>query len=222
MQKLVRGLHAFQANYFTKHRDLFRQLATAGQHPETLFVTCSDSRVVPNLIVDAAPGELFLVRNIGNVIPPYDPANSGATAAAIEYAVCVLDVQNVIVCGHTLCGAMDAILHPERTKDLPHVQRWLRHTQRIPEIIESRYSDITGNARWTVTAQENVLVQLEHLRQYPFVSKKLEEGKLQLNGWMFKIDTGEVFDYDPAVEEFAPLVEPSAESKQRALDGARR
>jgi carbonic anhydrase len=206
MEKLLRGTHKFQAEYFATHRELFRQLAVAGQQPETLFITCSDSRVVPTLITSAAPGELFIVRNVGNVIPPYDPDSSGATAAAIEYAVEVLNVENVIVCGHTTCGAVAAILDPGRADNLPHVKRWLRHTSHIRELIDTRYSQLTGEARSTATAEENVLAQLEHLRGYPFVAKRLAEGKLRINGWMFKIATGEVFDYDPASEEFVRLV----------------
>jgi carbonic anhydrase len=205
MQKLVRGIHQFRTNYFASHSELFQQLATAGQNPETLFITCSDSRVVPNLITSAPPGELFIVRNVGNVVPPYDPDSSGATAAAIEYAVCVLGVQNIIVCGHTTCGAMDAVLRPEIAMNLTALKRWLRHTSAIREIIGTRYPQLDGDARLTATAEENVLVQLDHLRTYPFIASRMDEGKLQMNGWMFKIATGEVFDYDPSNEAFEPL-----------------
>lgn len=215
MQKLVRGIHHFRANYFASHRALFDQLATAGQRPETLFITCSDSRVVPTLITNAAPGELFIVRNIGNVVPPYDPANAGATSAALEYAVCVLGVANVIVCGHTTCGAMNALLHPETLAELPHVSRWLRHTARLRDLIASRYVHLDGDARLTAAAEENVLVQLEHLRGYPFIARALDEKRLQMNGWVFKIATGQVFDFDPDREEFLPLVPASEPSLPR-------
>ena len=204
-RKLVRGIHHFRANYFASHRALFDQLATAGQRPETLFITCSDSRVVPNLMTTAAPGELFIVRNIGNVVPPYDPANAGATSAALEYAVCVLGVENIIVCGHTSCGAMHALLEPDTLKELPHVSRWLRHTARLRDLLASRYANLEGEARLTAAAEENVLVQLEHLRRYPFIARALDEGRLQMNGWVFKIATGQVFDFDPNREEFLPL-----------------
>lgn len=205
MQKLVRGVHKFQANYFAKHKELFHQLATSGQQPETLFITCSDSRVVPNLITSAAPGELFILRNIGNVVPPFDPANAGATMAALEYAVCVLKVANIIVCGHTQCGAMNALLDPDALRELPYVSRWLRHAARLRDLIATRYSHLEGDARQTAAAEENVLVQLEHLRGYPFIAKALEERRLQMNGWVFKIATGQVFDFDPEREEFLPL-----------------
>jgi carbonic anhydrase len=206
VEKLVRGVHQFRANYFADHKALFHQLATAGQQPETLFITCSDSRVVPNLITSAAPGELFIVRNVGNVVPPYDPANAGATTAALEYAVCVLKVANIIVCGHTQCGAMNALLNPDTLRELPYVSRWLRHTARLRDLIATRYTHLEGDARQTAAAEENVLVQLEHLRGYPFIAKALEERRLQMNGWVFKIATGQVFDFDPEREEFLPIV----------------
>ncbi len=206
MQKLVRGVHKFQSNYFARHKQLFHQLATVGQQPETLFITCSDSRVVPHLITSAAPGELFILRNIGNVVPPYDPANAGATTAALEYAVCVLKVANIIVCGHTQCGAMNALLNPDTLRELPYVSRWLRHTARLRDLIATRYTHLQGDERLTAAAEENVLVQLEHLRGYPFIAKALDEQRLQMNGWVFKIATGQVFDFDPEHEEFLPIV----------------
>jgi carbonic anhydrase len=211
VQKLVRGVHQFRANYFASHKALFQQLATVGQQPETLFITCSDSRVVPELITSSAPGELFIVRNVGNVVPPYDPANAGATTAALEYAVCVLKVANIILCGHTQCGAMNALLNPDTARELPYVSRWLRHTARLRDLIATRYTHLEGDARVTAAAEENVLVQLEHLRGYPFIAKALEEQRLQMNGWVFKIATGQVFDFDPEREEFVPMVpEPTA------------
>jgi carbonic anhydrase len=207
VQKLVRGVHKFQANYFAKHKELFRQLATAGQQPETLFITCSDSRVVPHLITSAAPGELFILRNVGNVVPPYDPANAGATTAALEYAVCVLNVAHIIVCGHTQCGAINALLDPDKLRELPYVSRWLRHSARLRDLIATRYTHLEGDDRLTAAAEENVLVQLEHLRGYPFIARALEEQRLQMNGWVFKIATGQVFDFDPEREEFLRLGE---------------
>jgi carbonic anhydrase len=205
MQKLVRGIHSFQGGYFASHRQLFEQLATAGQRPETLFVTCSDSRVVPNLITNAPPGELFVVRNAGNIVPR--PELPGGTAASIEYAVEVLEVENVIVCGHTQCGAMDAILHPESAERLPFVKRWLAQAEGVKRVIDERYQGLSPEARLTAAVQENVLTQLENLREFPFVARRLEAGKLHLSGWVFKLSTGEVFDYDPERGEFL-LLEP--------------
>ncbi len=205
MQKLEAGIHHFQANYFASNRELFEQLAEAGQRPETLFITCCDSRIVPNLITTAAPGELFIVRNVGNIVPSVNRGVLGGVSAAIEYAVEVLEVGNVIVCGHTNCGAIDAILHPERVGHLPFVSRWLAESSRIPKLIEERYGDLHAEARMTAAVQENVLVQLENLRSFEFVSRRLDSGVLKMSGWVFKIATGEVYDYDPVSEQFLQL-----------------
>ena len=205
MQKLAAGIHHFRANYFASNRELFEQLAETGQRPETLFITCCDSRVVPNLITTAPPGELFIVRNVGNVVPSVKRGVLGGVSAAIEYAVEVLEVGNVIVCGHTNCGAIDAILHPDRVAHLPYVSRWLAESSRIPKLIDERYGNLEGEARMTAAVQENVLLQLENLRSFEFLARRLDSGALKMNGWVFKIATGEVFDYDPVSEQFALL-----------------
>jgi carbonic anhydrase len=204
MHKLVKGIHSFQRGFFATHRQLFERLATEGQNPETLFITCSDSRVVPNLITGAPPGDLFIVRNVGNIVPSL--ALPGGTAAAIEYATEVLGVKDVIVCGHTQCGAIDAILNPERMNALPMVKRWLAEASKVKDVVESRYVDLTPEEKSIVAVEENVLAQLEHLREYPSVARRLEAGTLKLSGWVFKIATGQVYDFDPEAMEFVPLV----------------
>ncbi len=215
VQKLEAGIHHFQANYFASNRDLFQQLSDHGQRPETLFITCCDSRVVPNLITSAAPGELFIVRNVGNIVPSVARGVLGGVSAAIEYAVEVLQVDNIIVCGHTNCGAIDAILHPERVAHLPLLSRWLGESSRIPTLIEERYGDLDGEARMTAAVQENVLVQLENLRSFDFVARRMDAGTLKISGWVFKIATGDVFGYDPTSEQFLQL--GSAEMERPAL-----
>jgi carbonic anhydrase len=206
VQKLEAGIHHFQANYFARNKGLFEQLSKDGQRPETLFITCCDSRVDPNLITNTAPGELFIVRNVGNLVPAVERGILGGVSAAIEYAVEVLQVGNVIVCGHTNCGAIDAILHPERVEHLKYVSRWIgASSSRIPELIQGRYGDLQGEARMTAAVEENVLLQLENLRSFDFVARRLDEGTLKMSGWVFKIATGEVFDYDPTTEQFLQL-----------------
>ncbi len=205
MQKLEAGIHQFQAEYFASNRQLFEQLAENGQNPETLFITCSDSRVVPNLITNAGPGELFIVRNIGNIVPSFDRGVMGGVAAAIEFAVSVLEVGNIIVCGHTGCGAIKAIVDPEQVRRLPHVARWLAESERIPKLVEERYGHLEGDARMVAAVEENVLLQLENLRSFDFITKRLESGALKMNGWVFKIATGDVFDFDPRSGQFLKL-----------------
>jgi carbonic anhydrase len=205
VQKLEAGIHHFQANYFASHRGLFEQLAETGQRPETLFITCCDSRVVPHLITSAAPGDLFIVRNVGNIVPSVARGVLGGVSAAIEYAVEVLEVGHVIVCGHTNCGAIDAILHPERVAHLPFVTRWLGESSSIPGLIAERYGYLEGEERMTAAVQENVLVQLENLRSFQFVAHRLDAGTLKMSGWVFKIATGEVFDYHPVSGQFLRL-----------------
>ena len=203
MQKLAEGVHAFQVNYVARHRALLRELAERGQRPETLFVTCSDSCVVPNLITSTDPGDLFIVRNIGNIVP--EIALPGGTAAAIEFAVQVLQVTNIIICGHTHCGAMQAMLHPETMDRLPFVKRWLAQTARLRTIIHERYGHLDDVARAVAAVQENVLVQLENLRAFPFVAERMEQGKLQASGWVFKIETGQVFEFDPRLGQYVDI-----------------
>lgn len=214
MQKLAEGIHRFQANYFASNREFFANLEAEGQRPETLFITCSDSRVIPELITSSRPGDLFIVRNVGNIVPASYENVLGGVSAAIEYAVEVLRVANIIVCGHTGCGAIDAILHPERMKNLPFVSRWLAEASRLPKLIDELYGNLEPEARKVVAVEENVLVQLENLRTFESVSRKLEDGKLKINGWVFKIATGDVFDYDPVSGQFLQIL--SSENAQRA------
>jgi carbonic anhydrase len=205
MQKLVHGLHHFQSNIFSSQRELFQRLADR-QDPEALFITCSDSRVNPNLITQTDPGDLFILRNAGNIIPPHGAANGGE-GATIEYAVSVLGVQDIIICGHSHCGAMKAILHPESIRDLPSVGAWLSHAEATRRIMREKYADRSGAAALTTAIEENVLVQLENLRTHPAVAARLASGRLKLHGWVYKIETGEVFAYDPQRGQFVSITE---------------
>jgi carbonic anhydrase len=217
VQKLSAGIHQFRANYFASHRELFEQLSVNGQKPETLFITCCDSRVVPTLITNAAPGELFIIRNIGNIVPAPELGVLGGVSAAIEYAMEVLDCSNVIVCGHTQCGAIDAVLHPERIAHLPFVRRWIAASPGLPELIAERYRHLEGEALMTAAVEENVLAQLENLRHFPCVARRLDEGLLKMSGWVFKIATAEIFAYDPVSEQFLLLGDGEGdEGKERS------
>jgi carbonic anhydrase len=209
MEKLVTGIHRFQADIFRPNREFFEKLAT-GQKPETLFITCSDSRMVPDLITQANPGELFVQRNVGNIVPPYG-TGSGAEAACIEYAVRALKVKDIVICGHTGCGAMHALMHEEDTAALPQVREWLRHADSCKAVVEESYQNLSPEARWKVTVEENTLCQLENLRTHPAVAVGLTNGGLKLHAWVYKMATGEVFGYDPTSGQFQPLTDESGQ-----------
>ena len=205
MQKLIRGLHHFQTSIFQSQRPFFERLAL-GQHPEALFITCSDSRINPNLITQTRPGDLFIIRNAGNIVPPFG-ASRGGEGATIEYAVVALGVKDIIVCGHTRCGAMGALLEPGQLEDMPQMARWLSNADATRRIIKENYGHLDGASKLTATVEENVLVQIENLRTHPAVAAALGRNALKLHGWVYKIDTGEVFGYDAERHQFLPLAD---------------
>jgi carbonic anhydrase len=207
MQKLLQGIHDFQAHVFRPRREWFERLAH-GQHPEALFVTCSDSRVSPNLITQTEPGELFVLRNAGNIVPPYGATNGGE-GATVEFAVAGLRVRDVIVCAHSCCGAMSGLLYPETLGELPATAAWLGHAEATRRIVREKYGDRTGAALLATAIEENVLVQLENLRTHPVIAAGLAGGRLKLHGWVYKIETGQVFAYDPERGQFLPVAAPS-------------
>jgi carbonic anhydrase len=204
VEKLISGIHKFQADVFARNLGFFHKLVD-GQNPQALFITCSDSRVVPDLICQTDPGDLFVLRNAGNIVPPYMPGMPSGEAATIEYAVRGLGVKHIVVCGHTRCGAMQAVAEPQCTASMPRVRQWLDHAQTSSEIVCSCYSHLSGEPRMKVLIQENVLVQLEHLRTHPAVGTALAGGELKLHAWMYKMETGQVFAYDPEVGQFSPM-----------------
>ncbi|NLF73265.1 MAG: carbonic anhydrase [Candidatus Anammoximicrobium sp.] len=203
MQQLVQGVHHFQKIGFREREELFARLQH-GQEPEACLITCADSRIVPNLITNSEPGQLFIVRNVGNLVPCYGTSNNDELAA-VEYAVVELGVEDVIVCGHTGCGAMQALINsleasgPSRT---PLVMNWLRHADATLEIVREHYGHLQGKALVNAAAEENVLVQLEHLRTLPVIASRISSGRVRLHGWMYKIDTGEVFYYESETGQF--------------------
>ncbi|OYW20872.1 MAG: carbonate dehydratase [Planctomycetales bacterium 12-60-4] len=205
MQHLIDGIHHFQRESFLPLQKLFERLAE-GQHPDTLFITCSDSRIDPTLLTNAQPGELFILRNAGNIIPPHGAGNGGE-AATVEFAVSVLSVKDIIICGHSHCGAMRGLLHPESLASLPDVSSWLSHAEMTRRIISDNYSDLDGEALLTATIEENVLVQLENLRTLPAVGSRLVKGDIHLHGWVYIIETGKVFAYDVESGQFVKLAE---------------
>ncbi|VTR96251.1 carbonic anhydrase : Carbonic anhydrase OS=Planctomyces brasiliensis (strain ATCC 49424 / DSM 5305 / JCM 21570 / NBRC 103401 / IFAM 1448) GN=Plabr_1495 PE=3 SV=1: Pro_CA [Gemmata massiliana] len=222
MQKLIQGIHRFRTEDFRPLQGLFEQLAK-GQNPETLFITCSDSRIDPNLLTRSRPGDLFILRNAGNIVPSHGAA-SGGEAATIEFAVAGLGVRDIIICGHSHCGAMKGLLQPETVAALPAVTSWLSHAETTRRIVRDNYGHLEGERLVTATVEENVLVQLENLRTLPAVASRLVRGDLHLHGWVYKIETGEVFAYDTSSGQFVPLTQyqyqPSEAAARRRTSGA--
>ena len=201
MQKLVEGVHRFQKDVFGAQQRLFQQLVD-GQSPHALFITCSDSRIDPNLLTQTEPGELFILRNAGNIVPPYGPS-AGGEAATIEYAVSVLGIRDIVVCGHSHCGAMSGLLNPSQIEELPAVRGWLAHAEATSRIMKENYEHIRDpQARLTATVEENVLVQLENLRTHPSVAAAMARRELKVYGWVYKFEAGQVFAYDPGIGQF--------------------
>jgi carbonic anhydrase len=203
MQKLVQGIHQFQTRIFSSHKELFERLDRQDQAPETLFITCSDSRISPNLITQTQPGELFILRNVGNLVPPFE--SMGGMAAGIEFAVASLRVKDIIICGHSNCGAMKALLEPEELGELPATKAWLAYARATERIMWESYGHLTGHELLHATVEENVLVQLENLRRHPAVAKATANGMLHLHAWVYKIETGEVFAFDPARGQYTSV-----------------
>lgn len=205
MQKLIQGIHAFRNEDFRPLQGLFEELAK-GQNPETLFITCSDSRIDPNLLTRSKPGDLFILRNAGNIVPAHGAPQSGE-AATVEFAVAALGVKDVIVCGHTHCGAMKGLLDPGLISSLPAVSSWLSHAETARRIVKDNYGHLNGERLLTATVEENVLVQLENLKTLPAVASRLVRGDLHLHGWVYKIESGEVFAFDSASGQFVAVAE---------------
>ena len=204
MKKLIEGIQKFKSGYFSTHKDLFEQLSH-GQHPRILLITCSDSRIDPNLITQTDVGELFVVRNAGNIIPPYGAANGGE-GASIEYALAALEIEQIIVCGHSHCGAMKGLLKLNSLQEnMPLVYDWLKHAEATRRVVKDNYQNLEGEELIAITTAENVLTQLENLQTYPIIRSRLRQGNLSLHGWIYQIETGEVLAYDGVNHDFVPL-----------------
>ena len=205
MQKLIDGLHQFHSTIFSSQRELFERLA-GGQTPDALFITCSDSRINPNLITQTEPGDLFILRNAGNIIPPYG-ASQGGEAATVEFAVAGLGVRDIILCGHSHCGAMKGLLDETLVADTPAVRSWLGHAETTKRVMKENYVGLEGEQLVSACVQENVLAQLENLKTHPSVAARLARGRITLHGWVYKIETGQVFAYDPSQGQFVGMAD---------------
>jgi carbonic anhydrase len=207
MEKLIAGIHKFQEKEHGRYQKLFHRLSREGQKPHTLFITCSDSRVLAELITQSQPGDLFVVKNVGNIVPWNGAGATNSTAAAIEFAIQSLEVSDVVICGHSHCGAMSALLEGVPDHNLmPNLDNWIEIAAPVRNLIENNYSHLKdASSKIAAAAEENVLFGLENLHTYPCVTEKLAKGELHLHGWFFKIETAEIFVYDPAAQQFQPI-----------------
>jgi len=199
LEHIVSGVKRFREEVYPEQRELFEKLAYE-QTPRAMFITCADSRIIPELITQSSPGDLFVTRNVGNVVPPYGQMNGGVSSA-IEYAVMALNVQHIIVCGHSDCGAMKAVLDPSGLQRMPTVKAWLRHCEVARSLVEQNCSCAAGEALGVLT-EENVVAQLDHLRTHPSVAARLASGQLFIHGWVYNIGTSEIRAYDAEKGEF--------------------
>jgi carbonic anhydrase len=221
MKKLIQGLLDFQRHVLPSYRETFARLAL-GQSPDCLFISCSDSRVVPNLFASTNPGDLFVMRNVGNLMPPSDPVGRSigdeSEAAALEFAISHLHVKDIIVCGHSECGAMKAILAGGVVEGAPNLTAWLRHGKSALERLEMEPTIGAGLKRHDRLSQLNVLTQLENTLTYPVVRRAVEAGELRLHGWWFDIREARVYAYEESRRQFVAIDETEGERLLERLE----
>ena len=202
MDNILDRAGRFRGDIFEKESALYQTLAHHGQNPKALMISCADSRVVPELITQARPGDLFVCRNAGNIVPPFSQANGGVSSA-VEYAIVALKVRDIVVCGHSDCGAMKAFLKPEVLDDMPNVATWLRHAHAAESVVKAAYPDnMDDRDRVRALALENVIAQINHLRTHPSVAAAMARGELSLHGWFFEIDSGTIMALDGKTGSF--------------------
>jgi len=205
--KLIDGHKKFKNSTFENYKSEFQALAKDGQKPKVLFIGCSDSRVSPDLIVRSRPGDMFIVRNIGNFVPPYKLNHDfHGTTAVIEYAVSVLKVEDIIVCGHSHCGACEALYDDSiaTDKNLTNVSKWLELGQEAKQNATALCQDNKDKLLQT-TEKESIKLQLKRLMTYPVISQLVKDDKLQIHGWYYDIHSGHIYDYDKKHERFEEL-----------------
>ncbi len=203
MPHFVRGVMKFQQEVFPAKQQLFERLS-AGQNPEALFITCSDSRIETAMLTQTDPGELFVCRNAGNIVPPHTNQTGGMTAS-IEFAIGALQIPHIVVCGHTECGAMKGAMNRDSITDLPHVREWLGFAQGAVNIVERLGAGLDPETKMRMLLEQNVILQLQHLKTHPTVAVALAQKAISLHGWVYDIKTGAVSAYDEATDTWVPV-----------------
>lgn len=206
-ETLIKGNELFQKSYFKAHEKELVKLAKEGQSPKVLYIGCSDSRVIPDLMMQSNPGDLFVIRNVGNFVAPFSPDEDyHSTAAAIEYAVSVLKVKDIIICGHTHCGACESLYQTIEDPELIHTKHWLKLGEKAKSMAVSALgSDAEKERLLRLTEQFSVITQLEHLLTYPAVEKRVNSGDIHIHGWYYDIENGNIDYYDPEQNRFLPI-----------------
>lgn len=218
MKKLVSGVEQFRNGIVGELQESFAHLGK-GQSPQAVFITCSDSRINPNQLTQTAPGDLFIVRNAGNIVPPWGSPSIGEIAT-IEFAVGGLGIEDIIVCGHSHCGAMKGLLKGGVSASMPTLGKWLELAEPTRRIVLETYGERDPEEQLSIAIQENVLCQIANLRTHPVIASRLLAGKVRLHAWVYKITSGEVFSYDPREGQFLPLSDlPAHEAPRAALAG---
>lgn len=214
MKKLINGITDFRKNVLPGYRETFAHLAL-GQSPDALFIACSDSRVVPNLFASTNPGDLFVVRNVGNMIPPCSrngfSVGDESEAAAIEFAVLSLKVTSIIICGHSECGAMQNLVNDRHKIKFPNLRSWLQYGEDALQKLHNGYVVNSGLLPHNRLSQINVLEQIRHLMTYPIVQERVKDNKLHVYGWWFDIATADVYSYNEEKQQFVILDDAEAE-----------
>jgi carbonic anhydrase len=220
MNELIGRVFRFEKQVYPNQGDLYGKLATQGQSPKALMISCADSRIVPEQVLQADPGDLFVSRNAGNMVPAFSTTNGGVTAT-VEYAVMALGVRDIIVCGHSDCGAMKGLAGPaEKLESMPNVAAWLRHGAAARAVVDNSYPELHDHDRLHALTLENVVTQLGHLRTHPSVAAGIARGEIALHGWYVDIHNGLVLGLDGETGQFVPLREN--EPLPVALPAARR
>jgi carbonic anhydrase len=216
LTRIIQGINFFRDNIFGAKKSLFEQLRE-GQRPLALFITCADSRIDPNLLTQTQPGELFVHRNAGNLIPPFGAPPNGE-AAGIEYAVQHLAVRDIIICGHSQCGAMHGVMNLSALGSMTSVADWLQFASPCVDRARSRIPGSEGSELFQAVIEQNVLVQMEHLKTYPFVQQAASDGRLRLHAWVYHFERGEIMAYDSSEDRFVSLPEATRHKLLVPLD----
>lgn len=206
LRQLLLGIKKFRNEVYPKQKEAYQQLAREGQKPHTLFITCADSRIDPEGLTQSGPGEIFVSRNIGNIVPAYGEM-LGATSAVVEYAVVALQVSHIVICGHTDCGAMKGLLHPDKVEGVPTVKKWLRNGDAALSVVRAGEPPEDEHALVDQLIEQNVLLQMNHLRTHPSVSGRLAQRNLEISGWVYDIAQGTVRIHDEEQGKFLPFEE---------------